>query len=288
MFVLCALTGVNVAAQKNPAKIVKTTDAALKAARQAAARIPAAPKMPAAPKAAITPAPHVSVTPAQPRIAKFVTDHQRTLVGLQKMVGVSTRSAWENLQQLGAVYTPKSPRPLLAQEHSFTAADLTELAVSREEALQAPAFPFQNQRQLIYRGMALDTDGKAIRNILENGLRTQDVGKEANTLILSIAGPHSWDPAIRKPLINLTDSSADAVMWAGKRLTQGQIMVVSVVKSNRTGSIITASENIPTSEIYAQTALLKINGKPIWCKLELDGENLRIIPYAVNPPAEQP
>lgn len=283
IFIICALCalGTDLFAQgKQIVKVPQAADLAAKAARQSAAvavKVPAVPKVPSVP----TP----PVVPAHPRVAAVVNQHPRTLVGLQKMVGLSTRQAWTNLKQLGAVYTPKNPRPQLQEANSFTAADLTEFAAPNIPEQTLPEFPFQNQRGLIYRGMALDTKGKAIRNILENGLRTQDVGRESNTLLYSLAGTNTRSAAIRQPLINLTDSGNDAVMWAN-RLRKNEILVVTVVKSSRTGSVITSSKDIPATDIYAQTALLKINGKLTWCKLELEGNDLRVTPYQEKPSAE--
>lgn len=282
IFIICALCalGTNLFAQgKQLVKVPKVAEAATKAARQSATvtvKVPAVPKVPSI---------QTPPVPAHPRVAALVNQHPRTLVGLQTMVGLSTRQAWTNLQRLGAVYTPKNPRPQLQEANSFTTADLTEFAVPNTPGQTLPEFPFQNQRGLIYRGMALDADGKAIRNILKNGLRTQDVGKESNTLLYSMAGPNARTAAVRQPLINLTDSGNDAVMWAN-RLRKQQILVVTVVKSSRTGSVITSSKDIPATDIYAQTALLKINGKLTWCKLELEGNDLRVTPYQEIPSAE--
>lgn len=283
IFIICALCalGTNLFAQgKQLVKIPQAAESAAKAARQSATvavKVPAVPKVPSVQ----TP----PVVPAHPRVAAFVNQHPRTLVGLQKMVGLSTRQAWTNLKQLGAVYTPKNPRPQLQEANSFTTADLTEFAVPNTPEQTLPEFPFQNQRGLIYRGMALDANGKAIRNILKNGLRTQDVGRESNTFLYSLAGPNARTAAVRKPMINLTDSGNDAVMWAN-RLRKEEILVVTVVKSNSTGAIITSSTDIPVDDIYAQTALLKVNGKPTWCKLELEGNDLRVTPYQEIPSAE--
>ncbi|MDD7578168.1 MAG: hypothetical protein PUK24_01290 [Elusimicrobia bacterium] len=282
IFIICALCalGTNLFAQgKQLVKVPKVAEAATKAARQSAAvtvKVPAVPKVPSI---------QTPPVPTSPRVAAFVNQHPRTLVSLQKMVGLSTRQAWTNLQRLGAVYTPKNPHPQLQEENSFTTADLTEFAAPNIPEQTLPEFPFQNQRGLIYRGMALDTKGKAIRNILENGLRTQDVGRESNTLLYSLAGTNTRSAALRQPLINLTDSGNDAVMWAN-RLRKNEILVVTVVKSSRTGSVITSSKDIPATDIYAQTALLKINGKLTWCKLELEGNDLRVTPYQEIPSAE--
>lgn len=206
-------------------------------------------------------------------------------VHAQTLTGTPRITALRNTLEAGYVPHRYNPRPQLQEANSFTTADLTEFAVPNTQGQTLPELPFQNQRGLIYRGMALDADGKAIRNILKNGLRTQDVGRESNTRLYSMAGPNSRSAAVRQPLINLTDSGNDAVRWAN-RLRKEEILVVTVVKSNRTGSIITTPTDIPVDAIYAQTALLKVNGKPTWCKLELEGNDLRVTPYQEIPSAE--
>ncbi|MDD6152488.1 MAG: hypothetical protein PUC11_00865 [Elusimicrobia bacterium] len=151
IFIICALCalGTNLFAQgKQLVKVPKVAEAATKAARQSAAvtvKVPAVPKVPSI---------QTPPVPTSPRVAAFVNQHPRTLVSLQKMVGLSTRQAWTNLQRLGAVYTPKNPHPQLQEENSFTTADLTEFAAPNIPEQTLPEFPFQNQRGLIYRGMA--------------------------------------------------------------------------------------------------------------------------------------
>ncbi len=262
-------TAATKAAMTAEQSMLKTTNAALRnVPRTAAPAVKLAP--------AVKPVPLPAVNPT---VAGFVDRNQRTLFKLQTSVGVSTRKAWENLKNLGAEYHPKNPRPELLQSSAFTAADFTKLAVSQAEITTAPLFPFQNQRLLIYRGMALNTNGDAIRNILENGLLTKDVGRESNTLLLSIAGPRGRAGAARTPITNLTDNSSEAVMWAGKRMGKQDITVVVAVNSSAKGSIITVAEDIPAEDIYAVTALLRVNGKPTWCKLETAPEGFRITPY---------
>lgn len=284
IFAICALCalGTDVFAQgKQIVKVPKAADLAAKAARQSAA---AAVKVPAVPKVPSVQTP--PVVPAHPRVAAFVSQHPRTLVGLQKMVGFSTRQAWSNLKRLGAEYTPKNPRPQLQEENAFTAADLTEFAVPNAPGQTMPEFPFQNQRGLIYRGLALDTDGPAIRNILENGLLIKDLGKYAADYITSLGAEVVKAPIKATKITNLTANPSEAVMWAKLRSAEGQIQVVMVVKytSNKSSfsnsqHAISTSKDIPPEEIYAMTALLDLNGTLTWCKLELEGAGFRITPY---------
>lgn len=210
---------------------------------------------------------------------KWLTNHQRTIINVQRLVGVSKIQAIRNVRAWGAEYQAKTPRPLLLQEQSAVSADLQGLEPVLPDKNAYPPFPFQNQRNLIYRGLALDTDGAAIRNILTNGLRAKDSGPFSNTLLYTLAGPHSASRAIQAPIINLTADSNAAVKWATTRLSSGSIRVVVVVKSNLNSALITQSEDIPAQQIYAVTALLSIQGTPVWCKIELEGDNLRITPY---------
>lgn len=213
---------------------------------------------------------------------KFLTRYQRPLIGLQRAVGINTRQAIQNVRNWGAQPPLVLPRPTLMQDRSFTTADLTQFKVPRNLFdTPAPKIPFQHQRALIYRGLGLNADGAAIRNILQNGLRVQDAGSEANTLRLAMAGPHARSviTQLSQPITNLTSNPADATFYATRLLKADQISVVAVVRSVEKGSIIVETQDIPADQIYALAALLYIDGERVWCKIELDGENFRITPY---------
>lgn len=226
----------------------------------------------------LQPVPTVVTQPTN-RLGQFVTEYRRPLIGIQKFFGLTTRKSWENLQKLGAVHIPPTPRPRLTEDAAFTTQNLTELSVPRTEREAAALHPFQNQRGLIYRGLALNSD-EAFRNILENGLLIKDAGSESNTLMLAISGGMGRpSTAACKKITNLTDKSTDAVMWAGKRMGRNDINAVVVVKSQEKGDVIITTEDIPAEDIYAVTALLRVNGKPTWCKVELEGDGFRITPY---------
>lgn len=264
---LCASAETTVSAQGlktlNSAKTaVKASDAALAASN------------------AVLPAASASFT------ARMATRYQRPLVALQKKVGINTFQAVRNVRAWGAEYIPTHPRPTILPEQAFTVTDLTEFSGTPAFPSNAPQIPFQNQRRLIYRGMALKTDGLAIRNILKNGLLVKDMGGEANTLLLAISNPRAHNAVTRRPLINLTDNANDAFMWANLRMRPGMLRVVAVVESQEKGRIITTGTDIPPQNIYALITLLKINGKLTWCKLELEGNNLRVTPYQETPSAE--
>lgn len=283
---LCAFAATSAGAQKLP-QIRKGVQTARKTAENASKAAMSAQKaIPAVTKPAVPAAPAVRVQTVHPKVAKFVDENQLTLIKMQKLVGFSTRKALENVRGWGAEYHPKNPRPTLREDAAFTAPDLTEFIVSPEGVQTAPVFPFQNQRALIYRGLALKTDGAAIRNILENGLLLKDVGTESNTLILAMAGPQARSAAVRAPVTNLTDTSSEAAVWASKRMGKRDVSVIVVVKSNAKGSYITINQDISPDDIYAVTALLSVNGQPTWCKLETQGDNFRITPYNQAPEAE--
>lgn len=215
--------------------------------------------------------------------------HPRIHIGTQQALGIPKITAIRNTLNAGYQISQTAPRPRLQETYSFPAADFTRLIPAKLESGEEPVLiPFQNQRGLIYRGLALNADGAAVRNILKNGLRVQDVGKESNTLIASMAGPMSRSAAVRAPITNLTDAASSAVMWAEKRLGDGQIPVITVVKSTQKGDIITTDRDIPAEDIYAVVALLNINGKRTWCKVELDGDDFRITPYVPFSESSQP
>lgn len=280
---LCAFSAASASAQKFPqvSKTARSAQKATEAARKAA--MSAQESIPAAAAFAVPPAPAVRVPTKR---EKWVDNHQLKLIKVQKMVGISTRQAVENVRSWGAEYHPKNPRPTLREDAAFTAPDLTGFAVSPADVQAAPGFPFQNQRALIYRGLALKTDGAAIRNILENGLLLKDVGAESNTLILAMAGPQARSASVRAPVTNLTDTSSEAAVWASKRMGKRDVSVIVVVKSNAKGSYITINQDIAPEDIYAVTALLNVDGRPTWCKLETQGNNFRITPYNPAPEAK--
>lgn len=208
----------------------------------------------------------------------WLTRHQRLIVNAQRLVGVSKIQAIRNVRGWGAQYPRKNPRPALMKHQAFRSA-LAGLAVPLESMKTIPPHPFRNQRRLIYRGLALDLNEKTLRNILENGLRVKDVGPYSNTLLYSLSGPYSRTRAVRTPIINLTDNAATAAHWAHMRQTPGQICVVVAVKSVQKGDHIIYNQDIPAESIYALTALLMVDGKAKWCKVEWNEEGFLITPY---------
>lgn len=219
--------------------------------------------------------PTVSTGPTQ----QWITNNQRLLINLQRLWGTSTIQAIRNVRKWGAQYPRKNPRPVLQTDQSFRRANLAGLSVPESQIKDMPPHPFQNQRLLIYRGLALDVDGRAVRNILENGLLLKDVGPYANTLLYSLSGPYSRSRSVQNPVINLTDNSDSAANWAKTRKSPNQICVVTVVQSNQTGRTIMHNHDIPSDAIYAVTALLMVNGTPAWCKVEWDNGEFLITPY---------
>jgi len=258
--------------------------AAASAARKAKA---ARPKLPPVPNPAPVPAVSPQVPPAPEVVnsytSNFLTKYRRELVALQKIVfNQTTRQAVERLSDWGARRPAVVPRPKPRKDHAFTTADLTPFKVPLSQFdTPAPAIPFQRQRGFIYRGMGLSADGTAIRNILQNGLRVQDVGPNANTLRFALAGARARGALsqLSKPITNLTSDPNAAVFYATRRLTENHVGVVAVVKSAKEGNIIIETENIPAAKIYAVAALLYINGERVWCKIEPDGTNFRVTPY---------
>ena len=190
---------------------------------------------------------------------------------------------------LEAGYEPHryNPRPKILEEQTFVTEDFTQLIPAPREKNEGPTLlPFQNQRGLIYRGLALNADGQAIRNILENGLLIKDLGQYASDFITSMGAEASRGRCHSLKVTNLTAEPSEAVKWAQLRSKEEAIPVVMVVKYSSNKDLfsqdihaINTAADIPPEDIYAMAALLNINGVPTWCKVELEGEGFRITPY---------
>ena len=188
---------------------------------------------------------------------------------------------------LEAGYEPHryNPRPALQADKALAVRDFSAVMPAGKEA-ETPVIPFQNQRGLIYRGLALNADGQAIRNILENGLLIKDLGQYASDFITSMGAEASRGRCHSIKVTNLTAESSEAVKWAQLRSKEEAIPVVMVVKYSSNKDLfsqdihaINTAADIPPEDIYAMAALLNINGVPTWCKVELEGEGFRITPY---------
>ncbi len=144
----------------------------------------------------------------------------------------------------------------------------------------APALPFLKEPNIAYRGMALTPAD--IRHILTNGMeRHRTVASNRYNISIS-GGSHG---AIRyfasHPIINLTASPIHAQYWGSKFLGPKPILTIFKIRGDFSrADIINADRNIAVNEIEEVIALLKIDGKPTWCRMQLHDKNTLVItPY---------
>lgn len=178
--------------------------------------------------------------------------------------------------------------PKANPSHQFTT---QHFAALHSQTLPAEELPLLEEAGTLYRGMALPTDGKAVENILKNGLRLADVGNEANTRSLAVAGamPGAGRILAKTPVTNLTSFPAGAVTWAGKRITDEKTLIAIVAVSGQTqsGEIVQLAHDIPAHQITHLLVPLTLNGTPVWCNVQLAPEGgFLITPYDIIPPAK--
>ncbi|MGN0025174.1 MAG: hypothetical protein ACI351_07075 [Candidatus Avelusimicrobium sp.] len=211
--------------------------------------------------------------------------HPKLYTNVQIVTGTPKITALRNTLEAGYEPHRYNPRPALQADKALAVRDFSAVMPAGTEA-ETPVIPFQNQRGLIYRGLALNADGQAIRNILENGLLIKDLGQYASDFITSVGAETARGRCHSMKVTNLTAESSEAVKWAQLRSQEEAIPVVMVVKYSSNKDLfsqdihaINTAADIPPEDIYAMAALLNINGVPTWCKVELEGEGFRITPY---------
>ena len=228
--------------------------------------------------------PAVSLPAARlnPTVSRFVNNNKKLLYRLQTSVGISSKKAVENLYKWGANPLQKPRRPVLQPQRAFTAADFSALAYTQGTV---PPFPMQHHPQFMYRGLGLALDGKAIKNILTNGLLAADVGSSNNDLLMSFAsagGPVSLQQFSKIRLINLTDSPATALHYGWRNSHKGMVAVVVVKEPRERGEVVAFSADIPAEKIHAVIALLSLDGVPTWCRIKTATNGFRIIPFGIT------
>lgn len=217
--------------------------------------------------------------PQNPTVARFVNNNKRLLYSLQTTVGVPSKTAVENLRSWGATPLKKPRRPALQPQNAFTVTDFTAL---RYTDGPVPRLPFVPHPHRMYRGLGLELNGTSVRKILEKGLLVEDVGRNNNDRRIAYAsagGMAAMKAIASERVINLTNSPADALHFAWRYFGKGMLVMVSVKKSLERGSIITTPHDIPADKIHEVIALLEVNGKPAWCKVETAENGFKITPY---------
>lgn len=237
--------------------------------------------------------PTVQVPTVQPQVAA-ATPAQST------KTRVNSRSLWEQMKrnyqarklkkihaQSVALAQAKAKLPQPVESEAFFTTTLLPFSPDRDARMTPLEFPFMEEPDVLYRGLALDNEGKSIANILENGLRTQDAGEESTTLLVAYAS-HSQNPnfladvATRK-VTNLTSSPTNARYWIGKRIsTELPVPVITRVTDVGSGNWVTLHEDIPASQITV-FAILKINNQARWCSIERATDAAGQVGFKITP-----
>lgn len=292
LFLLIALAACPLgAAAQMPAKVVQAGKQAVKASEAAARAVPV--KVPVSvPKVAVMetgfrvlpPNPGSMVQPALMPVN--VPAGTSDLLSVTNPAARNQRPLWQQIQRdikaaqlkkLHAeqieLFEAKQALPKLEEKEAFFTENLYDYSPDTAIRAESIALPVMTEPGMLYRGLALDKEGKSIANILDNGLRVKDAGDDSSTLITAYAShsqvaAHVLQTAATK-VTNLTNSPQSAVYWAYKRLTaELQIpVVVQVSGRTETSSIVVETHDIPAGNLTV-LAKLKINDHARWCKIE--------------------
>ncbi len=186
-------------------------------------------------------------------------------------------------QQAQELQARRAALPQLQPEQAYEIDDFTPF-VTKE--LPTAPIPLLEEPGVLYRGLALPTDGIAVKNILANGLLLKDLGNHATTKLLSISGGTRGAVSAIRPVTNLTSLPEDAIYWATQHKTPGHDLwaVVTVDGIPQSGKIVIYSEDIPADQIVHVLIPLQLKAIPTWCDVSLtqDGHFL-VIPYQPIP-----
>ncbi len=167
--------------------------------------------------------------------------------------------------------------------HQFITYDFAPLIPKQ---IPAEELPLVAEPGVLLRGMALPTDGEAVKNILQNGLRLEDLGSHATTKLLAISGGMRGAVSSVRPVTNLTSFPPDALYWATQRIEPGkELPVITVVKNQpQSGKVVLVAEDIPAQNITYVFVPVNYDGKSVWGKVEIapDGGFL-VTPYDIAP-----
>ena len=171
--------------------------------------------------------------------------------------------------------------PQLLPQEAFTTRSFEKLIPVGETI---PQVPFAEQEGTLYRGLGLETDGKAIKHILDQGLLVQDAGDYSNMLLVSLmTTPEDAAAASASKFTNLTKSPGTALHYAqknGKRDADKVLPVIVAVRGEiEYGKVVRVQHDIPTKNIQETIVLLQINGTPTWCHVENTEDGFLVIPY---------
>lgn len=179
--------------------------------------------------------------------------------------------------------------------HSITVPDLEGLTLDGF-AGKLPAPPVPTNNIYLYRGMGLDAN--ALRNVLQNGLRPQDTGTDANALGTQMRLINMGTMPVTKAMLeeldvkqtNLAISSQETAHYAALySFEEGRIPVMVTVRGWRDRDYKgyhLIKKIIPPSDFVEVSIFVKgPSGEPQWCRVTLaeDGRSFVITPYAPRP-----
>lgn len=190
--------------------------------------------------------------------------------------------ARQALRELEATLPRENP------EHALETSSFKPLLAKN---LPTDPLPLLEQPGILYRGMALDSDGISLENILINGLRLQDLGSHATTKLLAISGGMRGTVSSAGPVTNLTSFPDQALYWANQRVQTNKelVVIIKVAEQAQSGEVVLASEDIPADRITQIIAPLNVNGNgnPVWCNIELTPDaTFLVTPYDLPPLAK--
>ena len=147
---------------------------------------------------------------------------------------------------------------------------------------ETPQLPWMKEPNVLYRGMGLDVNGNAIRNILDNGLLLKDVGKDNNHLASIYAGgAHGLvRESASMRFTNLADTPATALHYAQRNNTPGRVaVIVRVTGLEDYHELVQLSHDISADHIEEMIALVNINNTPTWCRVKIEEGQFLLTPY---------
>lgn len=173
------------------------------------------------------------------------------------------------------------------KEYTLGLEETDKYAVNFESAMHVPCARleknFYEAGPFYYRGMALTLE--EIANIAKNGMRVQDT-KPQSALRMSI----SEQKDVRA--LFFTEDISLAVLYAQGNLPEGKTRVPVVFKVNHfEGDYVVQevrntarSTDLPASEIAGISAMLNIEGRPQWGRIEVKDGKILFTPYPVSLP----
>lgn len=173
------------------------------------------------------------------------------------------------------------PTASVKAKQSVKARSLKALAPEKSELVAAyllPRFPFEENDKEIYRGMALDAEGKELRHILQNGL---EVAKSHYENFIAYDGKEY--PAKTKAIYASSWPDQAETYVLTKANVKNYLPVILHIKKASNRMTVSIPHDIPPSWIYRVSVLLKVSGVLTWGEVRLRNGNFVFYPYSDNP-----